>query len=642
MGNFLGSTHLRTDDRQAVRDIAEDIAKELQTRLLIGPPRKGWVALYPENFGQDERVPKRIARRFPGEVLHLMVHDDDVFAYLFFRAGKLVDRYSSNLDYFEKLSARNRRLWQGQPEQLADLLPPGRTVQELRAILDPRRAQEALFAMELLEEFASVLGLTNAAAAYEYLTQGETDRVEGWDEFIDVPDQNAERARERQAEARNAEIGERLRAEGLLLVEQAGPPNSALPVWCPAPRHGGFLVCWGTSPATGRRPLEQMAPLWTAGSAAAGWVLEAPVSALAASRTGRYLAVGYAREGASVQLAEPDHMAPIAEIPHAGMVAWLGFTADERHLVSFTGWPRPEVVIASVPDGRRVSSWRPAVVGPADAPALHPSGFLLLADSQVRLLIAELFSGKSIGPFTMSPPSGPGADRLGLPTASASAETRLPVTEGDLRQALERVLGKGTPGGSGQVEDLLEQIKQRASQWQESQVLAFPVTAERLSALECSTDGRLLFCATSAGLRVYAWDEVLAASERLPAPRFAAEAEPVAPGNPRQPMSGQRYTYALAHDTAGNRLLFAGLEGKLRALDLVEGRTDVLLELPGRPPVVRLALAPNLATLACLCRPDMVEPQPKRSPPVLQIWNYRALRDRFGAGPSLRVAGPDE
>jgi len=40
-------------------------------------------------------------------VLHVVVHDDDIFCYFFYRGGRLVDRYNSFPDYFAEASAAN-------------------------------------------------------------------------------------------------------------------------------------------------------------------------------------------------------------------------------------------------------------------------------------------------------------------------------------------------------------------------------------------------------------------------------------------------------------------------------------------------------------------------------------------------------
>jgi hypothetical protein len=90
--------------------------------------------------------------------------------------------------------------------------------------------------------------------------------------------------------------------------------------------------------------------------------------------------------------------------------------------------------------------------------------------------------------------------------------------------------------------------------------------------------------------------------------------------------------YALAHDAAGNRLLFGGLEGKIGFLDLASGRSGALLDPPGRPAVQRLGLSRDRRSLCCTCQPDLLANGNKRRPALLQVWNYAALEQRVQGG----------
>ncbi len=169
MGAFYGAVYLRTDDREAVRRLLKPMARKKRGRFLLGPALGGWVAVYPEGHGQDGRVAADVAGRFPGEVLHVLVHDDDIFAYSYYRGGELLDEYNSRPDYFEEVSPEVKEQCRGRPERLAHLLAPGKTLAELRQLLSPEEAGGALFAGDLLSRFADLLGLANAQTSYEYL-----------------------------------------------------------------------------------------------------------------------------------------------------------------------------------------------------------------------------------------------------------------------------------------------------------------------------------------------------------------------------------------------------------------------------------------------------------------------------------------
>src|SRR5262249_14214418 len=261
MGAFFGSSHFRTADRDAVQRILEDHAKKKDARFLLGPLLNGWVTVYPFQHGQDEALAKALAKRLSCDSVHVMVHDDDIFCYWFFRGGKLVDQFNSRPDYFEEVSARTREKNRGRPELFDDLLDSDEARQEMREVLTQEQDELPIFAGETLQSFAELLHLPNAATSYEYLMQGETDGIEGWDQFIHVPDRGPEIAQEKQAESDQADAKQRLKDEGLLLAEVTAG-GMVMPIWCPDPTNG-FLVTLASLVQPGTYPLERWAPPWT-------------------------------------------------------------------------------------------------------------------------------------------------------------------------------------------------------------------------------------------------------------------------------------------------------------------------------------------------------------------------------------------
>ncbi|WP_165233588.1 hypothetical protein [Aquisphaera insulae] len=83
--------------------------------------------------------------------------------------------------------------------------------------------------------------------------------------------------------------------------------------------------------------------------------------------------------------------------------------------------------------------------------------------------------------------------------------------------------------------------------------------------------------------------------------------------------------YDLVHDAGRNRLLLAGLDGRVRFLDLASGRSGVLLEPLGLPPIFRVGLSRDGATLALTCDPDMHVRGANRRSPMLQFWDVGAI-----------------
>jgi hypothetical protein len=77
-----------------------------------------------------------------------------------------------------------------------------------------------------------------------------------------------------------------------------------------------------------------------------------------------------------------------------------------------------------------------------------------------------------------------------------------------------------------------------------------------------SSDGRLLFCATTSGLRVLEWEKVLGADKATPVPLYATS--PLELGSPPLESQEKHYTnfvYDLAVDEPANRVLFCDIQG---------------------------------------------------------------------------------
>jgi hypothetical protein len=656
MGAFYGSVYFRTEDRDAVRRTLEQVAQKPRCRFLLGPALGGWVAAYPEMHGQDERVVKAVVKHFPGEALHVLVHDSDIFAYGFYRNGEPVDEYNSCPDYFEEAPPHVKEACRGRPERLAHLLAPGKTLAELEGLLS-EEAERPLFADDLLRDFAELLGLPNALTSYEYLKAGETDDTEGWDQFQHVPDDSGEKARKREAEESIERVKERMRAEGLLRLEKAADEGGlvpAVPVWCPDREGSGFLAIWsrlgaGASPAA----LERYAPPWE-GPAATELKLQGMPQNLVLSPSGRYLAAdGYLPEW-KMRLWDLDTRSVVADTAQHRGATWVGFSPDEQFLILLcpTGQAVGEGVILKLPGGRRVTSFPVPNVQRA---AVHPSGVLLVADPLGRLTLLDLPSGSVRKTLFVGGRHdlGPLHQAFAAQAQQAMAQMDPDALEQQMRAGMEKQIkhveqavrrGPLPPGMTAekfieafkqQMEKTIAQMRQQFEQRKQAGAGAVAVPErgkETVSCLECSADGRLVFAGTDQGVRVFSWDGVTAATESTPLPLFTAEAEPVAVEVGHGMTTTQRMVYALAHDAAGNRLLFGGLEGKARFLDLVTGRCGTLLDPPGRPALQRLGLSRDRGALCCTCQPDLFAQGRQRRPALLQVWNYAALEQRLVGG----------
>jgi len=197
MGAHYGSVQVWSKDHKHVLTVAEQVARDLHIRMLVGPELNGWIGLYPEGNGQDQRVGQAVAELWNGYVLTLLVHDDDIFAYWFFNSGEIVDSYWSVPGYFGDEDLEEQKRMEGNAEIFRPVAQYN--VEELSQILE-RGESLPTFASEQLDRFAKVLGIANVLAAYEYMKDGEVDGILKWNRFSEVPqdDVAAEKRRRKQ------------------------------------------------------------------------------------------------------------------------------------------------------------------------------------------------------------------------------------------------------------------------------------------------------------------------------------------------------------------------------------------------------------------------------------------------------------
>src|SRR5688572_28457980 len=109
---------------------------------LVSPANGRWITLIEAHFALPDaphlsELGTRLGATLACHALALVVHDDDLFLYNLEEEGESLDGYNSCPQYFEQ-----ERLPESQVEQqrhssepLVELLPPGRTLGELRALL---------------------------------------------------------------------------------------------------------------------------------------------------------------------------------------------------------------------------------------------------------------------------------------------------------------------------------------------------------------------------------------------------------------------------------------------------------------------------------------------------------------------------
>jgi hypothetical protein len=147
----------------------------------------------------------RLSEALSCYALTLVVHDDDLFFYNLDHGGKSLDGYNSCPQYFEQKRLPKSKVEQQRhtPESFAALLPAGRTLEELRALLgrgwwnayDERKLDKNgvptgdrdgfVFESERMTKFGTLLQLHGGPGGYPYAAWGDGKGIE-WESFVAV------------------------------------------------------------------------------------------------------------------------------------------------------------------------------------------------------------------------------------------------------------------------------------------------------------------------------------------------------------------------------------------------------------------------------------------------------------------------
>ena len=469
MGAFHGSFHVRSADREALLRVLATIASSAEVRFLVAPATGLWTAVYPSGAGQDFAVSRQAAAELECDIVHVLLHDDDVFAFELHRGGLLVDRFSSDPDYFGEVAPEERTALAGRPELLADLLRPGATVESVGAAMrrsEPPSVGDLLSlgrfpAGDQLVSFARALELGAVETSYEQLRESRRRGLEH------VPGLASEGARKRAETTQATARRRQLMHAGLLLSSQQRKAESLLgpqPVVCAAPE-GGFLIAWRDGMPSNAVPLLHFRSPWSA-PVETGFVIGGGVNIITPSPSGALLAIGHGFGQWLLQMFSLREGRLVADVTLPRAAEHVSFCGEDRVLCRSEG----ALLEISVPE-RRIADRRDAGYGKACA--AHPNGEHLVAhNSREGTLVV----------FSLREP----AVRRSLLTARHDlAEWRRDAGEGKAATGFH-------PG------DVPE-------------------------ALGFTRDGSFLVMAAVEGVPVYRWQDVLAAADYLPTPVAAAE-----------------------------------------------------------------------------------------------------------------------
>jgi WD40 repeat protein len=612
MGTFYGSVLVRAENSNVVRKALEVVAKNSKSRFLLGPALNGWVSVFPNDAGQNDRVSAEIAKELPNDILHLAVHDDDIFSYYVYRNGRLADRYNSCPDHFGPVSSDEKKQCVGHPEVFEHLLPNAnaKTLEKLKKLLTK---QKFTFEQERMTEFVALLDLPNAMSSYEYLQSGERDGIKGWEQFVHIPDLAPEIAARQATQAQIENEKGQLQKTGLLLAE-ISPPKEGKTItaiaWGTDSSSNGLLLVWQSfdfgalgDAAPKMAEFQSLQAPWELPARPLGLKTNATATVFSTSPSGKWLAGGFVAGDWTARVWDWRDKKLAFEVTHSRAVGSVEFSRDDQFVYSLGG---DEFIVSSLKEKGPVKTIK-GVEG-SRAAAVHPSGNFASLALQGGLAIVDLNNEKVTKQLRVN--------------RRMEKMDRWPSQPDDVvAQKLIQNPEKLKKMGVKSQKELESWIK-------EKRFLTFE-TQEQVFDLGFSPDGTQLFIA-SKGIRVFDWEKILAAKDDAPPPQFCVDA----PKDDEYDPNSRPLAYSVRFDPERNLVLSGCLAGTVQYLSLATGHSGTLLEVPGEMAIGRLELTTDGKALCCDCavRPRRKDRLNDERSPCLQIWNYPVLCKAAGLG----------
>jgi hypothetical protein len=184
MGSFFESIHLKTTEITEVIRLMSNIYSDKvllndddsNVNFIISPAINGWINIYHSGDCQSEKVSEVIAQKYSGLMIHFIVHDSDVFYYMIYNNGELIDQYNSWPDYFDGAmghvfgytTEEDKKMLKGKPEVFIDLVKGTNPIEEINQILNAPK--ERIFDGNCkLRKLADILGIKYADLSYKYI-----------------------------------------------------------------------------------------------------------------------------------------------------------------------------------------------------------------------------------------------------------------------------------------------------------------------------------------------------------------------------------------------------------------------------------------------------------------------------------------
>ena len=139
---------------------AKVLASSISSRALMTDSKNGWITVYDEESeSQDINVLRRLTKKLSTELktvaVGILVHDSDIFQYLIYENGELIDQHDSKPDYFGPVSDAHKKEWRGDFSKLLSYATKGTALSDFKRVAE----KECMFEEECAGEFAELLGI---------------------------------------------------------------------------------------------------------------------------------------------------------------------------------------------------------------------------------------------------------------------------------------------------------------------------------------------------------------------------------------------------------------------------------------------------------------------------------------------------
>jgi hypothetical protein len=624
MGGFFGSIQVRSENREAVVAAVEKIFNQKRIKCLVGPALNGWVGVFPEGSGQDEKVGAAIAAELRGYVLALTVHDSDIMTFWLWRDRKVVATYWSAPGYFGEEDRAKQEAMTGNAKEFEGLVP---SIDELANILR-REGGLYVFEEERLEQFAKLLGIEHAMLSYEYVKFGRARDIKGLGEFTEHP--QARVASEKKGAAQEKKQIENnireLKEKGLLLLRDER--KDVVMRTCAV--GNGFVVAWPDH--MGALAVDFYRPPWD-GPIASGLDLPPHLNAVVSDVTGTRVAMALGQTIRVWNIVDGtwNFLLNIAE--PAGTIG-LAISNDGEVVAHSSG---NEIVITRIADQKQLFRL-PGVR--SESMSFHPSGeWIALGGDKFGIISLgtepswrELWVGSNPKPLDQTV-TAEEVPKIDLRAKQQEIETKLGET---IRKMQEAAQAQGGKLRADQMAEIQEGVKKALAKFKvditslrasddASSPTASPVSGppspERVACVGFSHDGNLIWYGTNVGLRVCKWESVpRTTGSPLPAPALKYESSPKDLGD----YSG--YVYAIAEERDGAGILFAGNNPSIFRMDLRTGESRELIRVPEVMRIYGLKMSMDGKLLGSMGLVSNRHTSAAKA--MFDVWSYDRLRGR--------------